>query len=68
MRRDTAGGGGWPAPQTLMLGDHAEAVVHLSAPKQQDAADRGCLSPGPTVRLVRHAATGVRLRVLLTNL
>ena len=51
-----------------MRGDQTEAVVRLSAPKQQDANDWGCSNQAPTVRLVRNTATGAHLRVLLTNL
>jgi hypothetical protein len=68
MRCDTAGSGSWPALRAFMRGDQTEAVVRLSAPKQQDANDWGCSNQAPTVRLVRNTATGAHLRVLLTNL
>lgn len=68
MRCDTTGSGSWRALRSFMRGDQAEAVVRLSAPKRQDAADWGCSRQAPTVRLVRNTATGARLRVLLTNL
>jgi hypothetical protein len=67
MRCDTTSGG-WRALREFMRGDLAKAVVTLSAPQPQDAADWGCSVQAPMVRLVRNVATGVRLRVLLTNL
>ena len=57
MRCDTAGSGSWPALRAFMRGDQTEAVVRLSAPKQQDANDWGCSNQAPTVRLVRNTAT-----------
>ena len=67
MRCDTASGG-WRALREFMRGDQPEAVVTLSAPGAQDAADWGCSANAPTVRLVRNVSTGAKLRVLLTNL
>lgn len=67
MRCDTAAGG-WRALREFMRGDQAEALVKLSAPKPEDAADWGCSTQAPTVRLVRNTTCGARLRVLLTNL
>lgn len=67
MRCDTAGGG-CKAVRAFMRGGQDEAMVTLSPPDPQDAADWGCATSAPTVRLVRNLATGARLRVLLTNL
>jgi hypothetical protein len=67
MRCDTASGG-WRALREFMRGDQPEAVVTLSTPDAQDAADWGCSANAPTVRLVRNVSTGAKLRVLLTNL
>lgn len=67
MRCDTASGG-FLALREFMRSDQTEAVVTLSAPQAQDAADWGCSPQAPTVRLVRNLATGTRLRMLLTNL
>lgn len=67
MRCDTASGG-WRAVREFMRGNQSEAVVTLSAPSTQDAADWGCSKLAPSVRLIRNVATGSKLRVLLTNL
>jgi hypothetical protein len=67
MRCDTASGG-WRAVREFMRGNQSEAVVTLSAPSAQDAADWGCSKLAPSVRLIRNVATGSKLRVLLTNL
>ena len=67
MRCNTASDG-WRAVREFMRGNQSEAVVTLSAPSAQDAADWGCSKLALSVRLIRNVATGSKPGRLLTNL
>lgn len=67
MRCDTVSGG-FSAVRQFMRQALDEAQVALSAPSKRDAADWGCPTSPPSVRLVRQVAPNGQVRVLMTNL
>lgn len=67
IRCDTTAGG-FNAVRRFMRSGLAEAQVRLNAPDAADAADWGCSSRAPSVRLVSQIAPSGAQRVLMTNL
>ena len=66
LRCDNASG--WAAQRRFLAAGAQQQWVDLSSPSARDAADFGCPSAPPRVRLVRQVSPSGLVRVLATNL